>query len=96
MFLYTFAGLTVGVVAVVPYVMIAMFPPEIRFSGISFSYNIAYAIFGGLTPVVVAWMLRFDRLAPAHYVGALCLLGTGIGIFIIAQGPTLQGRGRRK
>jgi MFS family permease len=95
MFLYTLAGLTVGIVAVVPYVMIAMFPPEIRFSGISFSYNIAYAIFGGLTPIVVAWLLRFDRLAPAHYVGALCLLGLGIGVFIIAQGSTLQRRERR-
>jgi hypothetical protein len=50
MFLYTLAGLTVGIVAVVPYVMIAIFPPEIRFSGISFSYNIAYAIFGGHDP----------------------------------------------
>jgi MFS family permease len=95
MYLYTLAGLTVGIVAVVPSVMIAMFPPEIRFSGISFSYNIAYAIFGGLTPVVVAWLLRFDRLAPAHYVGALCLLGSGIGVFIIAQGSTLQRRERR-
>jgi MFS family permease len=95
MFLYTLAGLTVGIVAVVPYVMIAMFPPEIRFSGISFSYNIAYAIFGGLTPIVVAWLLRFDRLAPAHYVGALCLLGLGIGVFIIARGSTLQRRERR-
>jgi MFS family permease len=94
MFLYTLAGLTVGIVAVVPYVMIAIFPPEIRFSGISFSYNIAYAIFGGLTPIVVAWLLRFDRLAPAHYVGALCLLGLGIGVFIIAQGSTLQRRER--
>jgi MFS family permease len=90
MFLYTFAGLTVGVVAVVPYVMIAIFPPEIRFSGVSFSYNIAYAIFGGLAPIVVTWMIRFDRLAPVHYVGALCLLGTGIGIFLVAQGPTYK------
>jgi MFS family permease len=90
MFLYTLAGLTVGIVAVVPYVMIAMFPPKIRFSGISFSYNIAYAIFGGLTPVLVTWWLRFDRLAPAHYVGALCLLGSGIGVFIITQGSTYK------
>jgi MFS family permease len=90
MSLYTLAGLTVGIVAVVPYVMIAMFPPEIRFSGISFSYNIAYAIFGGLTPVMVTWLLRFDRLAPAHYVGALCLLGTGIGVFIMARGSTYK------
>jgi MFS family permease len=84
--LYSLAGLTVGIVAVVPYIMIAMFPPKIRFSGISFSYNLAYAIFGGLTPIVVAWLLRFDRLAPAHYVGALCLLGAGIGAFLVVQG----------
>ena len=70
--------------------MIAMFPPAIRFSGISFSYNIAYAIFGGLTPVIVAWLLRFDRLAPAHYVGTLCLLGSAIGVFIIAHGSTYK------
>ena len=89
-FLYTLAGLTTGIVAVVPYVMIAMFPPKIRFSGISFSYNLAYAIFGGLTPIVVAWLLRFDRLAPAHYVGTLCLLGTAIGVFLIVQGSTYK------
>jgi hypothetical protein len=83
--LYTLAGLTVGIVAVVPYVMIAMFPPRIRFSGISFSYNLAYAIFGGLTPIFVAWLLRFDPLAPAHYVGVLCLVGAAIGVFLIAQ-----------
>jgi MFS family permease len=84
--LYALAGFTVGVVAVVPYVMIAAFPPQIRFSGISFSYNLAYAIFGGLTPILVSWLLRFDPLAPAHYVGALCLLGFGVGIFLLSAG----------
>jgi MFS family permease len=78
-FLYTITGLTVGVVAVVPYAMIAMFPPAIRFSGISFSYNLSYAIFGGLTPIFVAWLLRSYHLAPAHYVAALCLAGTALG-----------------
>jgi hypothetical protein len=90
MLLYTLAGLTVGIVAVVPYVMIALFSPEIRFSGISFSYNMSYAIFGGLTPIVVAWLLRFDRLGPAHYVAALCLLGLGIGVFLAARGSTYK------
>jgi MFS family permease len=84
--LYALAGFTVGVVAVVPCVMIAAFPPQIRFSGISFSYNLAYAIFGGLTPILVSWLLRFDPLAPAHYVGALCLLGFGVGLFLISAG----------
>jgi MFS family permease len=80
--LYALAGFTVGIVAVVPCVMIAAFPPPIRFSGISFSYNLGYAIFGGLTPILVSWLLRYDPLAPAHYVGILCLLGFGVGVFL--------------
>jgi MFS family permease len=82
--LYAFAGFTVGIVAVVPYIMIEAFPPRIRFTGVSFSYNIAYAIFGGLTPLLISWMLGFDRLAPAHYIGAVCLLGFGVGIFLFS------------
>jgi MFS family permease len=73
--LYGLSGFCVGVVAVVPYVMTTAFPPAIRFSGVSFSYNLAYAIFGGLTPVIVTALLPIDRLAHAHYVGALCLVG---------------------
>jgi MFS family permease len=96
--LYAFAGFTAGIVAVVPCVMIAAFPPQIRFSGISFSYNIGYAIFGGLTPIVVSWLVRFNLLAPAHYVGALCLLGFGVGFFLVSTGwwgvSTISTRGR--
>jgi MFS family permease len=82
--LYALAGFTAGIVAVVPCVMIAAFPPQVRFSGISFSYNLGYAIFGGLTPILVSWLVRFDHLAPALYVGALCLLGFGIGVFLVS------------
>ena len=80
--LYLLAGFSVGVVAVVPFIMIAAFPPAIRFSGVSFSYNLAYAIFGGVTPIIVIWLLRFDQLAPAYYTGVLSLLGFAIGIFL--------------
>jgi hypothetical protein len=85
--LYLLAGFSVGVVAVVPFIMIAAFPPAIRFSGVSFSYNIAYAIFGGMTPIIVTWLLRFDQLAPAHYTGVLGLLGFGIGISLTGRLP---------
>src|ERR1700758_2022119 len=83
--LYAVVGLTVGIVAVVPYIMIEAFPPRIRFTGVSFSYNIGYAVFGGITPLLVSWLLTFDRLAPAHYVGALSLLGFAIGIFLFSM-----------
>jgi MFS family permease len=82
--LYAVVGLTVGIVAVIPYIMIEAFPAQVRFTGVSFSYNIGYAVFGGLTPLLVSWLLTFDRLAPAHYVGAVSLLGFGIGIFLFS------------
>lgn len=67
--LYALAGLTVGVVGIVPSVMIAAFPPVIRFSGLSFSYNMSYAIFGAITPPFISYLSsHFGGLAPAHYV----------------------------
>jgi len=73
--LYAIAGLFVGVIGAVPFVMVNAFPPVVRFSGISFSYNVAYAVFGGLTPIVVSLMLKSNPMAPAFYVGALCVIG---------------------
>lgn len=72
---YALAGFFVGVVGVVPYLIVRAYPAAIRFSGVSFSYNVAYAIFGGLTPVALTWWMKQDAQAPAHYVGALCVLG---------------------
>lgn len=73
--LYALAGLCVGTMAVVPYVMVRAFPAVVRFTGVSFSYNVAYAIFGGLTPVAVPLMLKYDRLGPAHYVAFTTVIG---------------------
>ncbi|MEI9981778.1 MAG: MFS transporter [Aliidongia sp.] len=74
--IYALTGLTVGTVGVVPIILVRSFPPAIRFSGISVSYNIAYAVFGGLTPVVITLMIQSGLPdAPSLYVGLLCLLG---------------------
>jgi len=78
--LYALTGFCVGVVGVIPALLVAAFPPAVRFSGISFAYNVAYAIFGGLTPLVVAGLVKSFALAPAHYVAALCLLGAGVAL----------------
>jgi len=72
---YAVTGFFVGSIGVVPYVLVRAFPAKIRFSGLSFSYNVAYAIFGGLTPVLLTLWLKSDKLAPAHYVAALALFG---------------------
>ncbi|RXZ45119.1 MFS transporter [Crenobacter cavernae] len=83
--LYALAGFSVGIVGAVPWVMVRAFPAVVRFSGLSFSYNLAYAVFGGLTPMAVTLMLKNDPLAPAHYVLALCVLGLALGTYLLAS-----------
>src|SRR5262249_32435040 len=78
--LYALTGLLVGVVGGVPYVMVRAFPARIRFSGLSFSYNIAYAVFGGLTPIFVSLLLPWSPLAHLYYLLALCALSCAIGL----------------
>nr|WP_315259520.1 MFS transporter [uncultured Duganella sp.] len=80
--LYGLTGFAVGVVGAVPCVLVQAFPAQVRFSGLSFSYNVSYAIFGGLTPVMVTLMLKNDPLAPAYYVIAVCLIGMLTALFV--------------
>jgi MFS family permease len=72
---YSLVGFFVGTVGTIPFLLVRAFPPAIRFSGMSFSYNMAYAIFGGLTPMVLTLWAAKDPLAPAHYVAMLSVLG---------------------
>ncbi|MDX7778809.1 MFS transporter [Aeromonas hydrophila] len=83
--LYALAGFSVGIVGAVPYVMVNAFPAVVRFSGLSFSYNVAYAIFGGLTPMLVTLWMKEDVLAPSHYVVSLAALGFVLGLLLWLQ-----------
>ena len=80
--LYGLVGVCVGIVGAVPYVMVKAFPAAVRFTGISFSYNVSYAIFGGMTPIAVTLLMGVSPLAPAWYVLALSILGLGLGIWL--------------
>lgn len=81
--LYTLAGLGVGTIGAIPMVMVKAFPVAVRFSGVSFSYNLAYAICGGMTPILVSLLLKWSPLGPGYYVGALSLLFilAGVGLW---------------
>ncbi|NIF48824.1 MHS family MFS transporter [Enterobacter sp. Ap-1006] len=80
--LYGLVGLSVGVVGAVPFVMVRAFPAQVRFTGISFSYNLSYAIFGGLTPIAVTMLMGVSPMAPAWYVLALAVVGLAMGIWL--------------
>ncbi|NPD65958.1 MFS transporter [Lichenicola cladoniae] len=73
--LYLLAGAGAGVASLTPVLMVRAFPASVRFSGLSFSYNVAYAVFGGATPLLVSWLVHLDRLAPAHYVAGVAAIG---------------------
>lgn len=81
--LYLITGFTVGLVGAVPYVMVHAFPANIRLSGLSFSYNIAYALFGGLTPLLIVWLNLINPIGAAYYVLFLCILGICCGLFLL-------------
>jgi MFS family permease len=87
--LYAIAGFCVGVVGVIPVILVNAFPPAVRFSGISFAYNVAYAIFGGLTPLFVSLAMKTQPLAPAYYVAALCVVGVGMAAILGRKSATV-------
>ena len=84
--LYALAGAATGAVALTPIVMARSFPASVRFTGFSLSYNLAYAVLGGLTPLIVIWLIQFDRLAPAHYMAFV----TVIGIAAVLRSPVAR------
>lgn len=81
---YATVGFFVGSISLLPVVGVRAFPPEVRFTGLSFSYNMAYAVFGGLTPMLVSVWQQVDVLAPAHYVAAMGVLGVAMGFWPLA------------
>lgn len=57
-------------------------PPNVRYSGIAFSYNIGMALFGGTAPLVVTALIgKFGLLSPAYYLMAMA----GISLFAAAN-----------
>ena len=69
---YAVAGLACGVVGVVPSVMVGLFPAQIRVSGISFTYNIAYALWASTTPLLLIALMPWS---PWVCVGFCLIMG---------------------
>ncbi len=86
--LYTFTGFTVGVVGCIPLVLVNLYRANVRFSGVSFSYNLAYAIFGGLTPFAITYMTKFYDRTPALYVLVVSVIGMVAVLLVPKQSNT--------
>ncbi|WHA42076.1 MFS transporter [Agrobacterium larrymoorei] len=88
--LYAVMGLSVGMAGAVPYVMVRAFPASVRFSGLSFAYNVSYAVFGGLTPIAVSTALAVNPMAHAWYLVFIAVLAFFIGVYLHLRGSEVE------
>ncbi|MFV0480462.1 MAG: MFS transporter [Campylobacteraceae bacterium] len=81
--LYFIAGTCVGVVGCFAVYMVRAFIAEVRYSGVSFSFNVAYAIAGGLTSIFIPFLSTvFSKYASGFYVISLFIIGILVGLYI--------------
>lgn len=74
-------GLFTGAIAITPIIGTRAFPAKIRYSGLSFSYNLAYAAFSAITPMLVIWLLDKTPLGAAWYIGFVSILAVIVAYF---------------
>ncbi|MGL4963697.1 MAG: MFS transporter [Inquilinus sp.] len=60
-----------------------LFPTEVRFSGVALAYNIAAAIFAGLSALITTWLLSAtgDQASPGLYLAAVAAFAFLAGLF---------------
>ena len=86
---YALIGLALG--TLVPSTFLAeLFPTRLRYSGLSLTYGLASALFGGTAPALATFLVRHtgDGLAPAWYATAL----TVAAIACVLLAPETVGR----
>lgn len=70
-----------------------LFPVGVRATGMSIAYNLGVGIFGGFSPLIVAWLIAAtgDKLAPCYYVMA-CLAISLAALAVMPPGRSHAGR----
>lgn len=77
-----------GFAGIIPSALARVFPPEVRSTGTSFSYNIAAIFFAGFTPALMTWAIGFTPLATGIYVvlaGVVALVTLPVFLRLIAS-----------
>ena len=69
LFVYYLAG------AITPIVLIEMFPPQVRYTGISMAYQIGVGFLGGSAPLIMTYLIAATHniYAPIYF-----MIGTGV------------------
>lgn len=76
-FCYTFVAIAIAAASASGILLLAeSYPAKVRYSGSSLSYNIAFGIFAGFTPLIVTTLIQKTELktAPAFYMIAVSVV----------------------
>ncbi|MNN18163.1 hypothetical protein D3C81_1313680 [compost metagenome] len=84
---YAIAGLACGVVGAVPSVMVGLFPARIRVSGISFTYNIAYAAWASITPLLLIGLMPWSPWVCVMFCAVMGVVGLLTAAYFGARMP---------
>jgi MFS family permease len=84
---YAVAGLGCGVVGAVPSVMVSLFPARVRVSGISFTYNIAYAAWASITPLLLIGLMPWSPWICVIFCAVMGAVGVGSAAYFGARMP---------
>ncbi|MFT0211862.1 MFS transporter [Pseudomonas sp. F1_0610] len=77
-------GLFTGAISTTPIIATRAFPAAIRYSGLSFSYNLAYAVFSAITPMLTLALLAKSPMGPAWYISFVAILGICVAFIPLA------------
>lgn len=69
-------GFLSSIIMVYPSILVELFPTPVRYTGVAISYNLAFAFFGGLTPLIATYLIDItgNLLAPSFYLMLSALL----------------------
>lgn len=79
---------------IIPSLLSDLFPTHLRYSGIAFSYNLGFAIFGGLTPLLCMVLIQKTQMvtAPAFYL-MLVALAAFFALVLVSVTPEKHSQG---
>lgn len=81
--LYATMGFSTSIGAMAPYAIVRFFPAHVRFTGVSFSFNLAYAFFGSLTPLGMLILLPDRPLLYAYLQLFVAALSMCLGLYVL-------------
>ena len=78
----------------VPSLLPSLFFTEVRYGGLSITYNISVSLFGGTAPLLVSWLISWTgtQFIPAYYIMFASIVGIVVMTFVKeTSGRPLRG-----